>query len=158
MAYDNDKPLLTMNQVKEWRDRKLHLERKIATLQSEITELNRKLDAASIFVDEGSVPEYARALLPRPLPETAKSDDGLPPMTNTVEGILRESPRPMTRTEIKKGLAKLGYSKKRLGNYFYTCMHRLVEQDRITRNDSFYAAAGKAQIEFENTEAPSDAS
>jgi hypothetical protein len=155
MAYDFDKPLLTLAQIKTWQERKLQLEREVRARQEEMAGINRKLEAAKEFVIETPDGSTAEDLFKSLTAPQKPSEDGLIPMTEAVEQILTESPRPMNRKELKNALMKLGYAPKRLGNYFYTVLLRLQQQNRITRNGDMFAAAFKRYAAVQNDEAPS---
>jgi hypothetical protein len=66
-------------------------------------------------------------------------------MTVAIEKIANESTAPISRKDLKQMLAKKGYSEDRLGNYFYTVVHRLKTKGRITvePDGSVYGAASK---------------
>jgi hypothetical protein len=157
MAFDFNKPLLTLAQIKEWQERKLHLEREIRARQEEMAGINRKLEAAKEFVIETPDGSTAEDLFKSLTAPKKPSEDGLMPLTEAVEQVLTQSPRPMNRKELKKALLKLGYAPTRLGNYFYTVLLRLQEQNRITRNGDLFAAPFKRYAAVQNDEAPSAA-
>ena len=53
-------------------------------------------------------------------------------MTEAIEKIANETGTPIPRKELKRLLKKQGFPNDRLGNYFYTAVHRLKGKKRIT--------------------------
>jgi hypothetical protein len=53
-------------------------------------------------------------------------------MTEAIEKIANEVGVPIPRKELKRLLKRQGFPNDRLGNYFYTAVHRLKGKKRIT--------------------------
>ena len=53
-------------------------------------------------------------------------------LTDAIERIANATNGPITKADLKEMLAKEGYAKDRLANYFYTAIHRLKNKNRIT--------------------------
>jgi hypothetical protein len=158
MAFDYDRPLLTMRQVKEWQEEKSRLEMQIAALQQELAAINKKLDAAAALSEEVAALDIKTY---PPVVHISGNGTGAAqeqePMTHAVVRIIDMNSQPMKPTAIKKILAREGYEKKRLNNYLYTVLHRLLAQGRIRRQGVRYSLPMDKASEPESREAPSDA-
>lgn len=117
--------LLTTTQVNEWRREKTKLEKKIATAQQQLMDINKRLDAVAILSprNEAQLNEPVAAQQTRAEPETK--------MIDAVANIVSAASAPMTKAAIKEALDAVGFDPSRQGNYFYTVIKRLKDRNRI---------------------------
>lgn len=121
----NEGVILTAEQVAQWKDRKAVLEGQISGIQYELATITRRLEAVAILSE------------PAPSEEAPSEDDESPSrprelMTHAVERIVSQAGRPMSKASLKRALESDGFERSRLGNYFYTVISRLKNQERIT--------------------------
>lgn len=125
MAVEQDRVLLTERQVAEWRKEKHKLEIVRSSTHQRLAEINKMLEAAAVLSGEGS------ALPTSAEPTRSEATDSSESMPDAIERIANQVPVPLTKAELRKQLAEEGFSRGRLGNYFYTCIKRLKERRRI---------------------------
>jgi hypothetical protein len=130
--------------IRQKQAERAKLEAIIADAQRRLTPINDWLDAIA-KVTGGKIDLFVTSSVSSTgsaaMTESADSAN----MTITIEKIANESAAPVSRKDLKQMLAKLGYSEDRLGNYFYTVVHRLKMKGRITvqPDGSVYGAASK---------------
>jgi len=122
--------IISASKIAQWKADKEQLEREIAERQQKVADLAKKLDAAAILAGAGAL--HAEAFVLRPEPPTAKGEEGGENMTAAIERIANASPAPITKKELKRQLAALGFPQQRLSAYFYTPVMRLKEKRKIT--------------------------
>ena len=120
----NEEILLTAQQVREWREKKAQLEVQIADAEVDLAVLNQRLEAVSIITAEK-----------RPDDDPVLSKDGddtsSDNMIAAIERIAKLSREPLTKAQTKDFLRQEGFKSESLGNYFYTCIKRLKDRQRI---------------------------
>lgn len=119
MLMTNPLPIISISSemLEGWQAEKAAIAQQIAELQRREMILDRKLEAAAIFLSDGE-------------PDQPKPDP-----TNLVEAIARiinSASGPMTRKQLKAILETEGFPPERLSNYFYTAIARLKERRRIS--------------------------
>lgn len=158
MSTDPNMPILTVGEVEEWRKSKGEIEEQISTLQNNLTHLNRKIDAAAIIMAAKETKALRGTLVEtvRHNGNGAAQSNGEEPLTHAVIRMLNSHKAPMDKPSLREALREDGFSSKRLGNYFYTVMGRLVEKGHISRNGDVYSLPFALDLDPEHTEAPSD--
>ena len=134
----SDRFSLTDDQIRQWERDKEALEGEIAERQRKLTEINERLKAVAILraalePSEAPARPEPRERSPRFRPPTnghrqAESSGNL---FAAIERIATTSPVPLTKKEIKERLAAEHFPEERLGPYFYTCIMRLKDKERI---------------------------
>ena len=125
MAVEQDRILLTERQVAVWREEKRKLETAISSTHQKLAEINKKLEAVAVLSGEEPA-----SLNPAESTRSEATDSG-ESLPNALERIARQAPAPLTKAQLRKQLAEEGFSGERLGNYFYTCIKRLKDRQRI---------------------------
>jgi hypothetical protein len=79
-------------------------------------------------------PELDGAEKPEETAKTDTSGEDIDPsnMMGTVARIANESPKPLTKSEMKTKLIEVGTPEARLGSYFYVAIDRLKKKERIS--------------------------
>ena len=120
----NEEILLTAQQVKEWREKKAQLEVQIADAEVDLAVLNQRLEAVSIITAEKRPDD--NPALPKDGDDTSSDN-----MIAAIERIAKRSREPLTKAQTKDLLRQEGFKEESLGNYFYTCVKRLKDKQRI---------------------------
>lgn len=125
MPVKNDRPIVTVGQVAEWRKRKDKLDKVLSSTLQELADISTKLEAVAVLCGES--PASSQTV------ETAQIDSSEPDesMMAAVERIAQQTPKPLTKKQVKKQLKKAGFPESKLGNYFYTVIMRLKGRERI---------------------------
>ena len=117
--------------IRHMEAEKARLEKVIADAQKALIPLNDRLHAVAILAG----PQPSSRLAPNGTLFDDKTKIAPPEpanMTEVVEKIANTSPAPVPRKQLKEALSAQGFPQDRLGNYFYTVIHRLKEKKRIT--------------------------
>lgn len=130
------------------------LETEKATLEAQIAELERKLDqvrrrieAAPLFLQDGSAVNGAATtsvvVQPGPLIKGSEADlrkDEPTPLPQMVLALIRAK-GPMTTIQIRDALLSVGFPREKLGatfSYLYTVLGRLIASKRLERSGDKY--------------------
>ena len=127
---NTDLPLLTMSDIQRWREDKSRLEAQVKELQEQLSAINKKLEAASLFL-----PSDVR------VPNATIEFSGIESLPTLILKLLRESDRPLTSKEIREQVDKIEFWRKRLEasvSYFYTVMMRLKRRNAIVKEGDEY--------------------
>jgi hypothetical protein len=125
-----DQPLfiLTTETIQQWKDEAARLER-------ELSSIREKLKAAAVLTSPPPALE-ANALggvtASASMQEDGDTARGQLDLTAAIEMIANQSQTPLSKAELKRHLAGVGFPKDQLSNYFYTAIHRLKNKSRIT--------------------------
>jgi len=114
----------------------------LAALQSEKAELESALEDREkrIAMLERTVNFLAPMVGEEPAPAVAAENAG---MTGSIREILKKSPEPLTASEIREGLEKLGFDMKSYSNplaTIHTVLRRLAEAEEV---ETTHASPGK---------------
>ena len=128
---------VSANKLKEWHRKRDELRKQMEKLQQDHMALNRMINAAMVLQDhvadsKNNLGEGSRL---NKEPET--------PLPKAVKRVLGQAGRPLEPIQIRKALAKEGYSKQKLGNYFYTVLMRLKEKNDIEKQGLGYVLASQ---------------
>lgn len=129
--------LLTLENVKEWRKEK-------QVLLARLRVLDRRLEAASVFVDESGEDDQS------PEDETEKESLSL---VDAIVLVLREAGGvALSNKEIKKRLPSVGFDPSQMSvNYYYTATKRLTDRGAVQKH-------GDGSYSLPENEAPAGAS
>jgi hypothetical protein len=122
--------VISAAQIAQWKSEKERLEREIADRQQKVGLLSKKLDAAATLAGAGGLHVETTVIRADDTPSPPAEGGGN--MTDAIERIANSSPAPITKKELKRQLAALGFPADRLAGYFYTPVMRLKEKKRIT--------------------------
>ncbi len=129
----SDNVLLTRDDIEAWRREYETLESEIAAKQAKLSLLERKLEAAALFMGTDQLQSSRQSKDVGPEPKELK------PMPGAVLDIVKTIGGTVLRAQIKSALLEAGYPEQRLGNYFYTVLNRLEERgDLVKRGDGYY--------------------
>jgi len=109
-------------QISAWKMRKSELEKIVADAQQELLQITRWLEAIALVAPEGGQKSAVQAREARVPAES---------MMDAIVRLVSAAPSPITKTRLRELLANEGFPKERLGNYFYTCIMRLKERQKI---------------------------
>jgi hypothetical protein len=115
--------------IRRMEAEKARLEKVIADAQRELAPITERLRAVAVLAGPPmeAAPSKSNGLFESP--DTAGEAQN---MTEAIEKIANETGTPIPRKELKRLLKKQGFPNDRLGNYFYTAVHRLKGKKRIT--------------------------
>jgi hypothetical protein len=136
-------PLVTLEEVDEWRDDLRSLKKQQDEIGSKIRDLEARLAAADFFVRERVAHKIVDAALETKLPETKPS---MPPtMQEAILRVIRKNPDGMEPKQISNVIqidpdlpSKLKMSHP---NYIYTVLMRLVQHGQVKKEGSIYKPA-----------------
>ena len=157
MMFDPQRPVATLADVKGWQDKKNEIEGRVAALQNELSDINKKLDAAAVLS-----PEAAQLRISTSAPTVRVSGNGSAAtseqetLTAAVVRIIGNSANPMTAKQLRKALTNEGYENSQIGNYLYTVFSRLVKRRQVVRHGGRYALPLSSVPEHQSHGAPSD--
>lgn len=120
--------LPTNSQIEMWRRRKVELEQELVDKQRELNGITKLLDAVSMLMPHGARPSME---VP---PKTNGANHMAEPkeaMTDAIPRLVEAHGKPMSKAILKERLLESGFSRERLGNYFYTVIMRLKERGKI---------------------------
>jgi hypothetical protein len=116
-------------QIKQWEKDKTTLESEIAERQRKLNAISEKLKAVAILGAQ------APNIEPQKSPPNGKDDIKFESATSNlakaVERIAKASPTPISKADLKGKLIAEGFVDNRLGPYFYTVIARLKGKNRI---------------------------
>ena|SRR5438445_8969320 len=119
-----------LSSIKAWEQEDAKLQREIAERQQRRDDLRARLNAIAILRGNGICQQELG--LPSSPPANGKDDEGGPTdLTRSLESIVKSSPEPLTKDELKEKLRAQRFSDDRLGPYFYTVIARLKAGHRI---------------------------
>jgi hypothetical protein len=123
---------LTADTLAGWKAEKVALEREIAAKQQQLAAVNDRLKAAEILI--GKADADVAAVMDNIHWTVRNAQDRKATGTTMIEAVEKmanESPRALTKAEVRDRLAKMGFPEGSLGNYFYTTVSRLKAKGRI---------------------------
>ncbi len=146
VTYTNTKAILTAGQVEQWRKERDNLTTEMESVRGRLIEINGLIEAAEKImaasgdqaVKHGGDPAAAGKAREREITKPLNGVE-LPPMTDAIVNIVAEAGK-ITRKKLRSALADKGYDKKRLGNYFYTAVTRLKEQEKLQKRGDYILA------------------
>jgi hypothetical protein len=128
---------LTSSKLAEWQHELTAIDQEINAKQRRRQFLAERLHAAAVLMGgradglagtgESKAPLQAETLFEAAKPAGAEHKA----MIDAVEKMANESPRPITKGDVRKRLLEMGYPEGSLGNYFYTVVARLKGKNRI---------------------------
>lgn len=130
-----DSPLFTLTPdiLKEWQREADTLEHEIEERQRKLAAVKERLHAAAILTGQPTRPGIVIRIQPPREPSQTSDEiiaaDGS--MVDTIAQVAADSPAPITKKTLKKSLLERGFPAERMNNYFYTCIMRLKQQNRI---------------------------
>ena len=130
-----DRPLLNMSDIQKWKEEKSRLEAEMKELQEQLSAINKKLEAAYLFLPSDVREKQAT------IPKTSGEEDEIESLPTLILKLLRESARPLTTKELRKQIEQTEFWPKRLeanGTYFYTAMGRLQRREAIAKEGNRY--------------------
>ena len=133
--------LLTRSDVDSWVARRLAIDLKVAELREESALLERKLDAAKLFMDVTVTEVESKQNLEanQRIEETQRRIETYvgPPMTEVVLGLFSRSDRFTAGdvVELVKMVDGVGGTKRANANNVYTALRRLVDRAQLARQD-----------------------
>lgn len=101
-------------QIQEWKD--------------QIADLQKKVEAGEYLL--GTVKKMGFQPLPEPLAEMS--------FMGSIVQIVKDSPKPISRPEIRDKLEGMGFSKEKIAKQFNTVLYKTMQAERI-----IYASDGK---------------
>ena len=122
-AYRRSSIDTTTTAVQDWLE-KASLEREIALKQRRLTLINGRLRAAGFLVRDDLPSQYGNAT---PLDPTKRVN-----LIDVIETIANESPHPISKAELRRGLVAMGLPLEKLNNYFYQAIRKLRSRGRIS--------------------------
>lgn len=124
--------VLTNDVLDGWKAEKDAAERMIAEGQRRLADVRHKLEAVAVLTGR-PVADAPQLFEVEPKPKETADDP-----TNMVAAVLEivgDAERPLSKKVLRSMLRKRGFPEERLGNYFYTVIHRLKGKGRITLSD-----------------------
>lgn len=141
-----DRPLLTLAQVREWQARHTEIGREMQTLQAEQGFLARKLEAAKILM--GDIPALSEGTADGPNePHSSENVAGTSLADAALQAVeaLGNLPRPEAiKAWISERYPDLAEKLKSSPNYFYTVLIRHVQKGRLVREGTGYRLAASS--------------
>jgi hypothetical protein len=116
--------------IREQEAKLSRLESELAVKQQEVAAVKRWLDAARVLSSPFPPPRQINGtlLLEEPPPFSGPNKS----MTLAIERIANNSPAPVSKDDLRRQLAELGYPQEQLKGYFYTALMRLRDKNRMT--------------------------
>lgn len=131
MKADTPRFTLSPELIEQAKREKARLEQEVTDAQQKLAAIKELLRAATLFTDEldaDTAAEVAEKL--EEIQETEAPDPSN--IMASIAYIANESPKAMTKAEMKEKLIEAGVPRNRLGSYFYVAIDRLKKKDRIT--------------------------
>lgn len=131
-TYPSASVLLTVEDVERWRAERDVLQHKVATLNGQIENLTRKLDAAHIFMSEAST----QALL-LTADDGDGEDGGTTSMRMSIRQALSAAVNGLKYAELKERLCENPEFNQRLARnpqYIYTAVGRLAQKRQLIKH------------------------
>jgi hypothetical protein len=132
--------VLTTDVVEGWKAEEEAAKRQIAEGQQRLAEIRNKLEAVAVLT--GSPVVGTPNLFQHEEPAKADGTDDSANMVEAVLDIIDNTEGPISKKRLRKMLANRGFPVGRLGNYFYTVVHRMKAKGRITVHED--GSIGKA--------------
>jgi hypothetical protein len=129
-----DSPLFTLTPdlLKEWEREADTLEQEIEERQHKLVAVKERLHAAAVLTGQQTRPGLVIRIQNSPKQDSAEpipAEGGS--MIDAIAQIAAGSPAPITKKKLKRSLLDRGFPADRMNNYFYTCIMRLKQQNRI---------------------------
>ena len=127
--------------IAEWAEKKALLERNIASLEEELTQVSRRLEAANLLGAHVSKVKAAEPPLnghaaaatiisKPPVPRRTKGAGAS--MTDVIVQLVNESDSALSKKDLRAKLLERGFKEDQLGPYLYTAVTRLQKR-RVIR-------------------------
>ena len=107
-----------------WLSEKAALEQEIALNQRRLALINGRLYAAGFLIKDDLPSKYGDAKLLAPTNRVRLID--------VIEKIANDSPHPISKAELRRGLVAMGLPLESFNNYFYQAIRRLRSAGRIS--------------------------
>ena len=129
-----DHPLLTMRDIERWREEKAQVEAEIKELQERLSNINRKLDAAHLFLPPENQEQFV------PIPASTPDQVEAESLPLAIRMVLAEAKQLLTNKEIRRRLKQTEPWKSRLESnaYYYTAIMRLVKRGVAVKEGKRY--------------------
>mgnify|MGYP003644257332 CR=1 FL=1 len=128
-----DRPLLTENDLRNWRKERSELTADVDKKNKRIEELSKLIGAASLFVRR-DIPDESEEEIE---PESLRSSADEMPLPELILLVLKEAEdwKTLKQTRVGvKGKSRVWRDKIRSNpNYFYTVLKRLVDREQVVR-------------------------
>lgn len=130
----DDQPLLTMRDIERWGKERAQVEVEIEELQERLLIINRKLDAATLFLPPKAQEQAV------PIPPTTADQVEAKSLPVAILNVLAVTNQALTNKKIRHRLQEMEPWKSRLesNDYYYTAIMRLVQRGAIVKDGKRY--------------------